>query len=221
MSTRRPTMIDVREVLRRWAARQSTRKIARETERDRKTVGDHRRRVRARARTRRGGAEQAVVHEVAQRVQARPLPDASEERVDLRRIARGSVVARAEAALVFAECTPLLVRDHGLRASYDTLRRFAIDELGWRKEPDGARRGRQAGRGGAGRLWPDGDDPRRRGGPSAASLRARRHPGGEPLPVRVAHVSANHGGRLRRPRRDMASSAHWPVCSCPTSAWPR
>ncbi len=26
------------------------------------------------------------------------------------------------------------MRDHGLRASYDTLRRFAIDERGWRKQ---------------------------------------------------------------------------------------
>jgi transposase len=29
----------------------------------------------------------------------------------------------------------LLRRDHGLAASYDTLRRFAMEELGWRKKP--------------------------------------------------------------------------------------
>ncbi len=39
MSYRELTMIDVRELLRRWAAGHSDRKIARETGADRKTVG--------------------------------------------------------------------------------------------------------------------------------------------------------------------------------------
>ncbi len=135
MSYRELTMIDVREVLRRWAARQSTRKIARETGADRKTVGRYIAVASELGLARDEELGEAVVHEVAQRVQARPLPDASEERVEL-------AAHRARVESWLAQKRPLrlrivhtlLVRDHGLRASYDTLRRFAIDELGWRKK---------------------------------------------------------------------------------------
>ena len=76
-----------------------------------------------------------LVHEVAQRVQARPLPNASEERLELssHRIRIESWLAQKR-PLRLRKVHTLLVRDHGVRASYDTLRRFAIDELGWRKK---------------------------------------------------------------------------------------
>ncbi|WP_437851778.1 hypothetical protein [Sorangium sp. So ce363] len=65
------------------------------------------------------------IHAIAQRVQARPVPDASEEWKEI-----GAHRARIEAWL--AETRPLkltkihllLKRDHGVSASYDTLRRF-------------------------------------------------------------------------------------------------
>jgi transposase len=128
-------MIDVHEILRRWAAGQSSRKIARETSTDRKTVG----RYIAVATELGFGCEtewiEARVHEVAQRVQARPLSDPTEERLEV-------AVHRERIASWLGQKRPLrlrkvhtlLVRDHGVRASYDTLRRFAREELGWRKK---------------------------------------------------------------------------------------
>ncbi len=66
-------------------------------------------------------------------MQARPLPDASEERVELAaHRARVESWLAQKRPLRLRRVHTLLVRDHGLRASYDTLRRFAIDELGWR-----------------------------------------------------------------------------------------
>jgi transposase len=137
MSYRELTMIDVREVLRRWAAGQSTREIARNTGADRKTAA----RYIAVGRELGLGAQtewtDELVHEVAQRVQARPLPDASEERREVAaHRARIEAWLAQKRPLKLRKVHTLLRRDHGLAASYDTLRRFAIDELGWRtKQP--------------------------------------------------------------------------------------
>src|SRR6188768_1972336 len=81
MTYRELTMIDVREVLRRWAAGHSQRQIARETGTDRNTV------ARYIAAAQDAGLSPAVaaaptdaeVHEVAQRIQARALPERSQE----------------------------------------------------------------------------------------------------------------------------------------------
>ena len=135
MSYRELTMIDVREVLRRWAAGQSTRKIARETSVDRKTVDRYTTAARS------AGLEPGVtltddvVHEVAQRVQARPVVDISDERAQIaaHRI-RIEVWLGQKRPLRLRRVHTLLVRNCGVTASYDTLRRFAIDELGWRKK---------------------------------------------------------------------------------------
>jgi transposase len=127
-------MIDVKEILRRWSAEHGDRKIGRETGTDRKTVGRYT-----------GVAEQlglprwreltdGEVHEVAQRVQARPLRDTSAEwaaiAVHRKRIAEWLERKRP---LKLTKIHTLLGRD-GVEASYDTLRRYAMQELGWRKK---------------------------------------------------------------------------------------
>jgi hypothetical protein len=79
MPYRELTMIDVKEVLRRWSAGQSDRRIGRETGIDRKTVGRY-----TEAATRLGLARDREltddqVHGVAQCVQSRPLVAPSDE----------------------------------------------------------------------------------------------------------------------------------------------
>jgi hypothetical protein len=83
MSYRELTMVDVREILRRWAAGQSRRKIARESGTDRKTVGRYLAVVSELGLARDVELSEALVHEVAQRVQSRPLAQASDERLEL------------------------------------------------------------------------------------------------------------------------------------------
>ena len=139
MTYRELTMIDIREVLRRWAAGHSNRQIARDTGADRDTVGRY---VSA---AKEAGLVQAsadaltdeVVHQVAQRVQARALPERSQEWSSVA-VHKDRIVQWLEAKrpLRLSKIHTLLVRDHGLEASYDTLRRFAKQELGWhKKEP--------------------------------------------------------------------------------------
>ena len=79
MTYRELTMIDVREVLRRWSAGQSNRQIARETGTDRDTVGRY---INAAKEAGLVPAEShtpsdELVHQVARRVQARSLPERS------------------------------------------------------------------------------------------------------------------------------------------------
>ena len=80
MSYRELSMIDVRELLRRWAAGHSMRKISRETGTDRGTAGRYIAIAEQLALPRDRELSEAEIHEVAQRVQARPLPDPSAER---------------------------------------------------------------------------------------------------------------------------------------------
>ncbi len=80
MSYRELSMIDVKEVLRRWAAGHSNRKIARETGTDRGTATRYITVAEQLALPRDRELSEAEIHEVAQRVQARPLPDPSAER---------------------------------------------------------------------------------------------------------------------------------------------
>jgi transposase len=143
MAFRELTMINVKEVLRRWSAGQGDRKIGREAGVDRKTVARY-----TEAATKLGlerGREitDAEVDGVAQLVQARPLAAPSEEwnevahhRPLIERWLAGSGDARP---LRLSKIHTLLVRDHGLRASYDTLWRFAHDELAWREKPSTVR----------------------------------------------------------------------------------
>jgi transposase len=128
-------MIDVRELLRRWTAGQTDRQIARATGTDRKTV----RRYVAMAKAFGFGPEHVsdddAVHEVAQSVQARREPDPSQEWLDIEQHReRITQWLEQERPLRLTKIHTLLVRDHGLVASYATLRRFVMQELGWAKK---------------------------------------------------------------------------------------
>jgi transposase len=129
-------------VLRRWSAGQSDRKIAREAGVDRKTAARYTD-VAGSLFERGRELSDDEVHEVAQRVQARPVPPTSTEwnevakhRPLIERWLAGDAETRP---LRLTKIHTLLVRDHGLRASYDTLWRFAHDELEWREKPSTVR----------------------------------------------------------------------------------
>jgi transposase len=134
MSFREITMQDVSEVLRRWQAGQSARRIAREMGIDRKTVGRYIEEAKA------GGlvAETAVTEEVARTVgvgvQTRPLPPPSQQWQSLAQ-RRDQISAWLESArpLRLVRVHELLAREE-IAVSYTTLRRYVRRELGWRKK---------------------------------------------------------------------------------------
>jgi len=136
MSYRELIMIDVKELLRRWAAGHGARKIARETGADRGTVGRYVAAAEELKLSRDRELSEGEVDEVAQRVQARPMPDRSAEWAAVaghtERIAEWLGRKRP---LRLSKVHTLLMREHGLEASYDTLRRYATQELGWRRKP--------------------------------------------------------------------------------------
>jgi transposase len=143
MAFRELMMIDVKEVLRRWSAGQSDRRIGRETGTDRKTVARY-----IAAATRLGLEREHVptdeeVHQVAQCVQARPLAAPSDEWSEItkhrERIERWLAGDSETRPLRLTKIHSLLARDHGLRGSYDTLWRFAHQELSWRDKPSTVR----------------------------------------------------------------------------------
>jgi transposase len=134
MSYRELTMIEIKEVLRRWQAGQSLHKIARETALDRKTVRRYVRAAKACGLVRNGELDDAIIDRVAKRVQARPPAERTEE---WRAVSeqRGQIEAWLGGArpLRLRKVHTLLVR-RGVQASYWTLRRYAQQELGWRKK---------------------------------------------------------------------------------------
>lgn len=143
MAFRELTMIDVKEVLRRWSAGQSDRKIGREGGVDRKTVARYT--AAAASLGLRPGCELSdeVVHQVAQCVQARPLVAPSEEwsevaqhRARIEDWLTGDTTRRP---LRLTKVHTLLTRDHGVSASYDTLWRYVHQELSWRDKPSTVR----------------------------------------------------------------------------------
>jgi hypothetical protein len=79
MAFRELTMIDVKEVLRRWSAGQGDRKIGREAGVDRKTVPRYTGAARSLGLERGTDLTDEVVHQVAQCVQAHRLVEPSEE----------------------------------------------------------------------------------------------------------------------------------------------
>lgn len=132
MSFRELTMIEVREVLRRWQARQGLRAMARETGLDRKTVRRYVEALTALNVTPETVLDDTVVHEVARRVQARPDVAPSEERSQFEDHRQRIVAWLSEKRpLRLTKVHVLLARDHGVTASYATLRRYVQDELGW------------------------------------------------------------------------------------------
>jgi len=133
MSYRELRMNEIKEVLRRWKAQQGKREIARGTGLDRKTV---RRYIDAAERCRLSREDElsdADVHLVAQRVQDRPAPEPSEQReLLLKHKDRIESWLKADKPLRLTKVL-ILLRRQGIDTSYATLRRFAIDELGWRQ----------------------------------------------------------------------------------------
>jgi transposase len=131
MAYRELTMIDVREVLRRWQSRQSIKSIARGTRVDRKTV----RRYVAAAEALRieptTELSDGVVHEVAQYVQSRPQPPPSDAWKTL--VCHGQRIRQwLDEGLHLSRVHALLARD-GVEVTYASLRRFAVSELEWGK----------------------------------------------------------------------------------------
>jgi transposase len=127
-------MQDVREVLRRWQARQGIRQIARETGLDRKTV----RRYLVQARSDRLEMEpvtEETAGAVGRGVQDRPLPPPSTQWLVLQRH-RVQIESwlGGDRPLRLIRVHELLARE-GVQVGYTTLRRFAGRELGWHKRP--------------------------------------------------------------------------------------
>ena len=143
MPYRELTMIDVKEVLRRWSAGQGDRRIGRDTGVDRKTVARYTDAAKRLGLTPGPTLTDEEVNGVAQCVQSRPLVAPSEgwkEIVQHReRIERWLGRDAGTRPLRLTKVHTLLVRDHGLRASYDTLWRYATQELGWRKKTETVR----------------------------------------------------------------------------------
>lgn len=135
MSFRELSMIDVREVLRRWQSGQSARHIARSNVADRRTTRRYTEAAIACGLTKDAELTDGVLAEVIQRVQARPLAPPSDARCKLEaHRARIEHWLRHEPPLRLVRVHELLARE-GLSIGYTTLRRFAHDELGWRERP--------------------------------------------------------------------------------------
>lgn len=126
-------MIEVREVVRRWQAGHGLREVARETRLDRKTVRRYFAALEGLGVARDVEIDAALVHAVASRVQTRAVPDPSIERASLMaHRERIEAWLTQKKPLRLTKVHALLERDHGVEVSYATLRRFAIEELGWR-----------------------------------------------------------------------------------------
>ncbi len=143
MAFRELTMIEVKEVLRRWSAGHSDRKIGREGGVDRKTVSRYTAAAKDLGLARGDDLSDADVDSVAQRVQARPVAAPSAEWCEVakhrERIECWLAGNRETRPLRLSKIHTLLVRDYELCASYDTLWRFAHDELAWREKPSTVR----------------------------------------------------------------------------------
>lgn len=132
MSFRELTMIEVREVIRRWQANQGMREVARETGLDRKTVRRYVDVLRELGVARDAALDDALVHAVSKRIQVRAMQEPSVERVQLlEHRERIEKWLTANKPLRLTKVHVLLQRDHGVDVSYATLRRYAMDELGW------------------------------------------------------------------------------------------
>jgi transposase len=132
VSFRELTMIEVREVVRRWKAQHALREIARETGLDRKTVRRYIEVLEQLGVARDVEIDDGLVHQVASRVQVRAVPEPSVERAILAEHSeRICGWLTQKKPLRLTKVHTLLARDHGVDVSYATLRRFAIDDLGW------------------------------------------------------------------------------------------
>lgn len=126
-------MTDVREVLRRWQAEQSIKSIARGTRIDRKTVRRYIEMAEQIGIDKRAVLTDAVVHEIAQSVQSRALPQPSDAWRNVEEH-RAQIEKWIVEDLRLSRMHALLVRSGVSDVTYATLRRYAMQELGWRKK---------------------------------------------------------------------------------------
>ncbi len=138
MSYRELTSTEVREIIRRWQAGQSARRMKRDGVADRKTVARY-----VSAAVRCGVREHSelsdeVVATVARQIQSRRKPRGpSAQRVQLEaNRARIEQWLQAGEGVGLLQVHQLLERE-GVKVGYTTLRRYARSALGWR-ERDGA-----------------------------------------------------------------------------------
>jgi transposase len=131
-------IMDVKEVLRRWQAGQSNRESAKAAGVDRDTIGRYVKAAKELGISTTTELTDEVAHQVAQCVQSRPLREPSAEWNEVAqqhdRITKWLEGADGVRPLRLTKVHTLLVRDHGLQASYDTLRRYAREVLRWRQE---------------------------------------------------------------------------------------
>lgn len=133
MSFRELTMIDVREVLRRWQAGQSARQMAREGVVSRRTAARYIEAAKELGLSPDSELTDEVVRVVAGEVQERPEPEPSEARRVLEQHRpRIEHWLGHEPPLTLVRVQELLARD-GISIAYTTLRRYAHDELGWKE----------------------------------------------------------------------------------------
>ncbi len=127
-------MIEIKEVLRRWQAGQSERQIGRESGVDRKTVARYIHWAVELGIAKDRELDDGVVHAVAQCVQTRPVPDATE---GWRAVAEHRDAIEKwlsdKPPLRLTKVHTLLAR-RGVEVSYATVRRYAMQELGWHKK---------------------------------------------------------------------------------------
>jgi transposase len=131
MSFRELTMIDVREVLRRWQAGQSARQMAREGVVSRRTATRYIEAAKELGLALDSELTDEMVRKVAGEVQERPAPEPSEVRtlLDQQRI---RIEHWLEHDLTLIRAQELLARE-GVSIPYTTLRRYAHEELGWKE----------------------------------------------------------------------------------------
>jgi hypothetical protein len=134
MSYRELTIIEIKEVLRRWQAEQSLRQITGETGLDRKAVRRYTKAATSSAFTRETVLDDAAVDRVARRVQGRGEVERTAEWREIEQ-------QRSQIEAWLSGTRPLRLREvhillkrQGVKASYRTLRRYAQQKLGWRKK---------------------------------------------------------------------------------------
>jgi transposase len=131
MSFRELTMIDVKEVLRRWAAGQSARQMAREGVVSRRTATRYIESAKALGLDPSAALTDEAVRDIAARVQTRPSPVVSDPRqvLETQRV-RIEKWLQQDKPLTLVRVRELLARD-GTDVSYTTLRRWAQSQLGF------------------------------------------------------------------------------------------
>jgi hypothetical protein len=114
-SSRELTMIEVREVIRRWQADQSLREMARETALDRKAVRRYVEVLRELGVARDVATDDALVHEVSKRIQCRAAPEPI--------VGAGAAARAPRPDRAVADCEQTVATDEGTRTSSARLPR--------------------------------------------------------------------------------------------------